>query len=62
MNNHELNEMFLNLYANMSVAIDVLIDNNLISATDFITRRNKVYEQLKDSINDDAKKNLHTAD
>ena len=62
MNNHELNEMFLSLYANMSVAIDVLIDNNLISATDFFVRRNKVYEQLKDSINDDAEKNLNIAD
>lgn len=62
MHNHELNEMFLSLYANMSVAIDVLIDNNLISATDFFVRRNKVYEQLKDSINDDAEKNLNIAD
>ena len=62
MNNHELNEMFLSLYANMSVVIDVLIDNNLISTTDFFVRRNKVYEQLKNSINDDAEKNLNIAD
>ena len=61
-NQDALNEMFLNLYSNMSVVFDVLIKNNLISATDFVARRNKVYEQLKITINDDAEKALHCTD